>query len=628
VKAVTFLFTAGIMLCGARMVTLSDDGFPESGIIENPNLAEAAPRSSNLLTIVTYSSGNEGHLITFPYSGTTMSIDCASGDITTLSHGDSDHCPGNQKWNRNNVHAGQVLYSDNNHSVKATVVAANGNVIGGASPGCGDENSCSMALWVRYGGFDYLTAGDMYGSVEIPLGEALAEMGINIDVLKASHHGTCTHQTSSLDFLLDISAEHATICGTATSPCGASSCGGTTIPNLVNAGAEMIYCAPSYNLSCVNSQYYSHVRNGIGNITISTDGSTYSVSGSGFTDGPFETDDDTPCKPAPPHLLITEVALSPHLLPENHDWVELYLPLDATPVNLNALYWTDLDEVQRVATGTVTLARGDVVILHDTPGISESDATGKKGNGLWDIYVENPLSGTWNTYDDQFVICSQNSAAPSPDTIIDAVAWSNYDGEMRSGQVDDGNYLIQGCQWGNPEAGNGFFSVTGEWAAAGNIRNGYLQRITTTDNNSKGDWRISQTHSQGVPPPTPTPLPTQPPTIQVILNSTNPAAGSNFSVNLIVQPLPERLFDGYVVITGKAGIFSIQRGNRLRAGIAPCVTNIPALPMGFSGALLNITIPRRVSGNYKVHAGLVDAGTKVKGPSSTFEHGVAALTVE
>lgn len=586
-----------------------------------PDAGEEARASSGELTITTYGNGGEGHLIKFPDS-TTMSIDCASGDITTKSHFHSDHCAstcGSGQYNRNNVSPGQVIY--NNDGVTVTVVAANGRVIGQEAVyvACKapDENPMSMALWVKYKGFDYLTGGDLYGSVERPLGSALKARGVHVDILKVSHHGTDTNGTSSLDFLNNILPEYAVICGSQTSPKP------TTLSNLVSAGVKTIYY--TYNYSVTVPQVYKANDT----IVISTDGYTYSFSGGEpyFYHGPYEVDEYVPCKPVPPHLLITEAALSPHIAPENHDWIELHLPLDASPVNLNELYWTDLDEVQRAATGTVTLAPGDVVILHDAPGVSESNATGKKENGVWDIYVENPWSGTWNTYDDQFVICSQNSADPSPETIIDAVAWSNYDGEMRSWQVSNGNYLIQECQWGDPEAGYGSFSVTDEGPAAGNIRDGYLQRITTIDNNSKGDWQISQVHSQGTPPPTPTPIPTQPPVIQVILSSTNPSVGDNFSVDLIVQPIPERPFDGYAVITGKAGIFSIQKGNRLRPGIAPFVTNIPALPTGFSGTLLNMTIPQGVSGDYQVHAGLVDVGAKVEGPSDTFAYGVAALTV-
>ncbi|MCX6356744.1 MAG: hypothetical protein NT045_02535, partial [Candidatus Aureabacteria bacterium] len=131
----------------------------EFNVTEEVSAAEAARESSNILTITTYTGYYEGHLITFPDS-TTMSIDCASGSITTKSHFHADHCAacGSGDYNRNNVAPGDVIYS--NGGVTVTVVAANKKVIGEekADVTCpaSDENPNSMALWVKYGGFDYL----------------------------------------------------------------------------------------------------------------------------------------------------------------------------------------------------------------------------------------------------------------------------------------------------------------------------------------------------------------------------------------------------------------------------------------------------------------------------------------
>jgi len=149
----------------------------EFNVTEKSSAAEAALGSSNILTITTYHGGNEGHLITFPDS-TTMSIDCANGSITTKSHFHSDHCADcdSEQYNRNSVYPGQVIY--NKDGVTVTVVAANGRVIGqeAVNVPCdsGDENKVSMALLVKYGGFDYLTAGDLTASPEGSLGSALA----------------------------------------------------------------------------------------------------------------------------------------------------------------------------------------------------------------------------------------------------------------------------------------------------------------------------------------------------------------------------------------------------------------------------------------------------------------------
>ncbi|MCX6339276.1 MAG: hypothetical protein NTX71_05080 [Candidatus Aureabacteria bacterium] len=589
----------------------------EFNVTEKSSAAEAARESSNKLTITTYTGGNEGHVITFPDS-TTMGIDCGTGIITTLSHYHDDHCSGNQQYNRDNVSLGQVIYTSADGAVTVTVVATNGRKIGDADGSCtsNDENACSMVLWVKYKGFDYLSGGDLTASPEDRLGSALAARGVKIDVLKVHHHGSSGSSSSS--FLQNISPEYAVVSG------HASNLKSDTLARLKNAGVKIIY-------DTYNDQNDPQFKYSGGDITISTNGSTYSFSAPNFNDGPFQVDEYVPPDVIPPHLLITEVALGTHQAPENHDWIELYLPLDASSIKLSDLYWTDLDEVQRAATSTVTIMPGDVVILHDAPGPSENDTTGKRSNGWWDIYVENPWSGTWNAYDDQFAICSQKSIKPAPETIIDAVVWSNDDGSMLADQVANGNYLIGAYHWGDPTAGSGSFSTTNEGPAVGNIRDGYAQRITKIDTNSKADWQISPTNSEGTPPPEPTPIPPPPPTpplVELVLSSSNLAAGEMLTVSVVVQPVTGRPFDAYAVIAGKAGTFSIQSGNHLRRWIIPIVRDIPALPQGYSGVLLNMTVPQGVSGDYRVVAGLVDAGGKVRGPASAFAYDVEHLSVK
>jgi hypothetical protein len=591
---------------------------------------------NNILTITTYQGNDEGHLITFPDS-TTMSIDCATGDITTKSHFHSDHCAAcdSGDYNRNNVVPGQVIY--NKDGVTVTVVAANGRVIGQSGAGyvaCDSniENENGMALWVKYGGFDYLTGGDLYGSVEGPLGAALKAQGVHVDVLKVSHHGTDTNGTSRLSYLQDISPEYVTISGTETSP--VNSDGITyraTIPNLIAAGVKTIYCVPDYNLPApVPTQVYT----ANGNITITTDGCTYSFSGGNpyFYHGPYDVDEYYPGCGAP-HLIISEAAISDsYLLPENHRWIELYLPPGASPIDLSNLYWVSRDNKGQLAkNGPLTMAPGDVAITHmtqatDTVHIDESDNTGKGTNGWWDLYTH--ISGDyWYSTDDCLMISKENSLKPNPLNIIDAVVWSNYDGSMAARAITIGNYLITNFHWGNPIAGSGLYTAADQSTSIGSISGGYAQRITTIDTDSKGDWKISLINSEGTPPPAPTPTPTQPPLIQISLSSANPSQGDGFSVSVVVQPISNRPFDAYAVITGKAGTFSIQAGNRLRPGVAPIVTNISALPDGYSGVLLSMTIPQGVAGDYQVIAGLVDAGSTVRGPSSAFAYDVADFTV-
>lgn len=583
---------------------------------------EAVRESSNALTITTYSGFNEGHLITFPDS-TTMSIDCASGNITTKSHFHADHCAdcGSGQYNRNNVSPGQVIY--NNGGVTVTVVAANGRVIGqgAANVPCdsGDENPLSMALLVKYRGFDYLTAGDLTSSPESSLGSALAARGVKVDVLKVSHHGSST--SSKLSYLQNILPEYAVVSG------HNSSLKADTLQNLKDAGVKITY-------DTYNDQSDPRFKYSGGNITITTDGAYYYISAPNFSDGPYDVDEYVPPDVIPPHLLVTEVAIDTHRFPESHDWIELYLPPDASAINLDSLYWTDFEEVQDAATATVTLIPGDVVILHDAPGDSENDWTGKGWNGWWDIYVDNVKSNSWNPWDDQFTICSQNSAQPPGDSIIDAVVWSNYDGTVSAGAIADGNYLINALHWGNPSAGNGVFAFNNEGPAMGDINYGYAQRITTVDTNSVLDWTIGPSHSQGIPPPTPAPPPAppastpQPEAVSLFLNQGSFAAGDQLQLRTIVQPFSGQPCDVYVVIVGPPGLFSVLSGNRLTSGIVPIVKNLQGLPEVVDLTVFQVAVPANLGGDYNAIIAFVDKGKKVKGLSSAFMYKIAGFSIQ
>ncbi|MEK7286714.1 MAG: MBL fold metallo-hydrolase [Nitrospirota bacterium] len=103
---------------------------------------------------------------------------------------------------------GEVI--DLGNSAKATVVAVGGKVIGSNTVYGTDENDKSIALLIQYGGFDYITAGDLGGGepagdavctgrsttqadVETPLANAMRVglLGINgVEVMHVNHHGS------------------------------------------------------------------------------------------------------------------------------------------------------------------------------------------------------------------------------------------------------------------------------------------------------------------------------------------------------------------------------------------------------------------------------------------------------
>mgnify|MGYP001290602438 FL=1 len=248
------------------------------------DLGDAGRGAHGSLTITTYGTGNEGHLITFP-DLTTMSIDCANGDITTVSHFHSDHCgsscESSAQYHRNNTRPGDILYDKDGVIVQC--VAANSKVIGEEAvylscEDTSDENRESMALLITYGGFDYLTAGDLTTRREEWMGDALRALGVNVDVLKVSHHGS--RSSSSAEYLQAIRPEYAVVCGSASSPHL------ETLDNLKYAEVKTIYYARDYE----NGEGYP-VHRANGDITITTDGYTYSFSGRDFRHDSFHVDD-------------------------------------------------------------------------------------------------------------------------------------------------------------------------------------------------------------------------------------------------------------------------------------------------------------------------------------------------
>jgi len=101
----------------------------------------------------------------------------------------------------------------------AEFVSVDGEFFDGGSVDTeGDANARSIGLLIRYGGFDYLTLGDLTGpskyhpDLETPLAAALKAAGYSIDVLHVSHHGS--GGSTGNQFVADLQPEYAVIsCG-------------------------------------------------------------------------------------------------------------------------------------------------------------------------------------------------------------------------------------------------------------------------------------------------------------------------------------------------------------------------------------------------------------------------------
>ncbi len=70
-----------------------------------------------------------------------------------------------------------------------TCIARNGSIIGGGSVAVSDENDRSIALLIKYGGFDYLWASDLGGGSDSCTGRSTAQLDVETSVINAISPG-------------------------------------------------------------------------------------------------------------------------------------------------------------------------------------------------------------------------------------------------------------------------------------------------------------------------------------------------------------------------------------------------------------------------------------------------------
>ncbi len=194
-----------------------------------------------------------------------------------------------------------------------TCVARNGSVIGGASVPVTDENDRSIALLIKYGGFDYLWASDLGGGsdsctgrstlqldVETSVITAISPGGANplisaggIDLLHVNHHGS---ESSTNPTYFNKAKPAVAIAGV-----GDGESTGWDLPRIDVVehvlGAQSTACitAPATFVLQTEegnpgSTLMSHAGFCVGNIKVTTDGvSTFTVTADGLVhQGPNE----------------------------------------------------------------------------------------------------------------------------------------------------------------------------------------------------------------------------------------------------------------------------------------------------------------------------------------------------
>src|SRR5262249_34749058 len=191
------------------------------------------------------------------------------------------------------------------NGAKLTVVAVNGRIIGGGTVSVSDENDRSIAVLIRYGGFDYLWASDLGGGtideactgrftssqvdVETSGIQAISPGGAfppipagAVDVLHVNHHGS---ESSTNKNYMNLAEPAVAIIGV-----GAGESSGWDLPRidvvehvLLAQAASCITAPPALVLQTEEGapagSLTSFAGYNVGNITVTTDGvTTFQVS--------------------------------------------------------------------------------------------------------------------------------------------------------------------------------------------------------------------------------------------------------------------------------------------------------------------------------------------------------------
>ncbi len=194
-----------------------------------------------------------------------------------------------------------------------TCIARNGSIIGGGSVAVTDENDRSIALLIKYGGFDYIWASDMGGGPDSCTGRTTTQLDMEtsviqaispggahplisaggIDLMHVNHHGS---ESSSNPTYFNMAKPAVAIIGV-----GSGESTGWDLPRinvvdqvLLGNASACVTAPPAFVLQTEEgnpgSTKMSHSGYCVGNIKVVTDGiSIFTVSGDGLVhQGPNE----------------------------------------------------------------------------------------------------------------------------------------------------------------------------------------------------------------------------------------------------------------------------------------------------------------------------------------------------
>ena len=365
-----------------------------------------------------------------------------------------------------------------------TIVARNGSIIGGGTVSVSDENDRSIAVLIKYGGFDYIWASDMGGGnideactgrftssqtdVESFVIQAISPGGASplisaggIDVLNVNHHGS---ESSTNKNWMNLSQPAVAVIST-----GAGQTSGWDFPRkdvvekvLLSQATACITVPPALVLQTEEGSPTGSLTSfagfSVGNIKISTDGiNTFTVSGDGaVTVGPNEV----VAAGLPRTIALDDLSGPPP--PDTTPPVLSNIQTTGITTSAATITWTTDEASNSVVEYGVTTSYGSTVSNPANVTSHSVPLSGLTANTLYHYRVKstdpsgNTATSTDGTFQTQQVTATTNYA-PTATTIL---AGSLSSGDFSNLATNNSSYYQVNATSSSPRSSDWYASVT------------------------------------------------------------------------------------------------------------------------------------------------------------------------
>lgn len=258
---------------------------------------------------------------------------------------------------RQMVNPGQVINLGG--GVTLTCIVREGDLMGGGSVNISGssqwENSASVGWLVEYGDFDMWMGGDLTGGGNgtTNVESSVAPLVGDVDVYQANHHGSRTSSNST--WINTLKPEFTIV------PCGSSNPYGypkQEVLDRINTSAQVrpVWCTTDG----VGTEGFVDAG---GNVTLVTDGDTYTVTAEDGTAFTLSVDEQAPAIPMAGELVVGEFHRDPGTTSDTDgEWVEI-TGTRAGPVSLDNVKLRDFGADLFTFGAPVLLDQGEEVVV-------------------------------------------------------------------------------------------------------------------------------------------------------------------------------------------------------------------------------------------------------------------------